>query len=71
MIGPPTEGEDSNMKSENEETLDATDLLNEVAGEVEVFQITNNEAMSDSDSEEQDSSESWTDFSASLQHTRF
>ena len=57
MIGPPTGGEDSDMESENEEILDATGLPNEVAGEVEVFQITSNEVMSDSDSEEQGSSE--------------
>ena len=53
MIGPPTGGEDSNMESENEEILDATGLPNQFAGEVEVFQITSNEVMSDSDSEEQ------------------
>ena len=57
MIGSPTGGEDSDMESENEEILDATDLPNEVAGEVEEFQITSNEVMSDSDSGEQGSSE--------------
>ena len=57
MIGPPTGGEDSDIESENEEILNATGLQNEVAGEVEVFQITNNEFMSDSDLEEQGSSE--------------
>ena len=57
MIGPPTGGADSDMESENEEILEATDLPNEVAGEVEVFQITSNEVMSDSVSEEQGSSE--------------
>ena len=57
MIGPPTEGADSDMESENEEVLEATGLPNAVAGEVEVFQITSNEVMSDSNSEEQGSSE--------------
>ena len=57
MIGPPTGGADSDMESENEEILEATGLPNEVAGEVEVFKITSNEVMSDSDSEEQRSSE--------------
>ena len=57
MIGPHTGGEDSDMECENEEILDATGLPNEVAGEVEVFQITSNEVMSDSDSEEQGSCE--------------
>ena len=57
MIGPPTGGADSDMESEIEEILEATGLPNEVAGEVKVFQITSNEVMSDSDSEEQGSSE--------------
>ena len=57
MIGSPTGGDDSDMESKNEEILDATGLPNEVAGEVEVFQITRNEVMCDSDSEEQGSSE--------------
>ena len=57
MIGPHTGGEDSDMECKNEEILDATGLPNEVAGEVEVFQITSNEVMSDSDSEEQGSCE--------------
>ena len=54
MIGPPTGGAESD--TESEEILEATGLPNEVAGEVEVFQITSNEVMSDSDSEEQGSS---------------
>ena len=57
MIGSPTGGADSDMESENEEILEVTGLPNEVAGEVEVFQITSNEVVSDSDSEEQGSSE--------------
>ena len=57
MIGLPTRGEDSDMESKNEEILVATGLPNEVAGEMEVFQITSNEVMSDSDSEEQGRSE--------------
>ena len=51
MIGPPTGGEDNDMESKNEEILDATGMPNEVAGNVEVFQITSNEIMYDSDSE--------------------
>ena len=39
MIGPPTGDEGSDMKSENEEILDATGLPDEFAGEVEMFQI--------------------------------
>ena len=57
MIGPSTGGEDSDMKSKNKEILNATDLQNEVTGEVEVFQIISNDVMSDSDSEQQGSSE--------------
>ena len=57
MIKPPTGGENSDTESKNEEMLDATGLPNEVAGEVEVFRITSNEVMSDSDLEEQGSSE--------------
>ena len=47
MIGPPTGSEDSDMKSENKKIMDATGLPNNVAGEVEVFQITSNEVISD------------------------
>ena len=43
MIEPPAGGEDGDMESENEEILDATGLPNEVAGKMEVFQITSNE----------------------------
>ena len=43
MIEPPAGGEDSDMESENEEIVDATGLPNEVAGKMEVFQITSNE----------------------------
>ena len=57
MIGPHTGGEYSDMESKNKEILDATGLPNEVAGEVEVFQIISNKVMSDSDSEEQGSNE--------------
>ena len=57
MIGPPTGDADSDMESENEKILETTGLPNEIAGEVEVFQITSNEVMSDSDSEEQGSNE--------------
>ena len=56
MIGPPTGGADSDMESKNEEILEAKGLPNEVAGEVEVFQITSNEVMSDSETKEQGSS---------------
>ena len=56
IIEPPTGGEDSKMESKNEEILNAKGLPNEVAGEVEVFQMTINEFMSDSDSKEQGSS---------------
>ena len=49
MIGPPTGGEGSDMENENEEILDATGLPDEFAGEVEMFQITINEVISDSE----------------------
>ena len=45
------------MENENEEILNATGLQNEVAGEVEVFEITNNEVISDSELEKQGSNE--------------
>ena len=57
MIGPPTGGAYNDMESENEDNLEATGPPNKIAGEVEVFQITSNEVMSNSDSEEQGSSE--------------
>ena len=58
MIGPPIlEVQIAIRKVKNEEILEATGLPNEVAGEVEVFQITSNEVISDSDSKEQGSSE--------------
>ena len=54
----PIEGEDSDMKSDGEEIVDATDMPNDIiAGEMEAFQGTSKEVMSDFDPVVQGSSE--------------
>ena len=43
MIGPPTRGHDSDMENEDEDVLKTTGLSDEVAGEIEVFNIRNDD----------------------------
>ena len=42
VIGPPTGGQESGLGNENDEIFNTKDLLEEIAGEVEVFNIRNN-----------------------------
>ena len=43
IIGPPTGGQDSDLENEDDEILNTTGLPEEIAGEVEVFNIRNDE----------------------------
>ena len=43
MMGPPTGGQDSDLETENEELLYNDSMPSEVAGELEVFNLDNNE----------------------------
>ena len=43
IIGLPTGGQDSDLENEYDEILNATGLPEEIAGEVEVFNIRNDE----------------------------
>ena len=49
MIGPPTGGHDSDMENEDEDVLKTTGLSDEVAGEIEVFNIRNDDTEGISD----------------------
>ena len=42
VIGPPTGGQESVLGNENDEIFNTKDLLEKIAGEVEVFNIRNN-----------------------------
>ena len=55
IIGTPTSGQDSDLENEDVEILNTTGLLEEIAGEVEVFNIRNDEIESmTSDGEDSD-----------------
>ena len=43
IIGPPTGGQDSDLENEDNEILNTTGLPEEIAGEVDVFNIRNDE----------------------------
>ena len=43
IIGPPTGGQDSDLENEDDEILNTTGLPEEIVGEVEGFNIRNNE----------------------------